>query len=273
MNRSKGYTADNESILHASDIGGQIRPVPQQRIMDKVNECMSRRDYGGVERVLDYWLAEARAGCDLRGQLMIQNERVGHFRKTGEKEKAHASAREALALIDQLAYGNSISAATTWVNVATAYHAFGENEEALALFEKARQVYEGHAATAPGLIGGLYNNMGLVCAALGRYGEALDLYEKAMEKMALAPNGAIEQAITCLNMANAVEGQRGMEQGEGTIFQLLDRASALLNRPELPRDGYYAYVCEHCAPTFAYYGYFADAESLKKTAEELYDRP
>ena len=249
-----------------------LRPVPQQRIMEKVDECMARKDYPGVERVLSYWLLEARQGHDLRGELMIQNELVGHYRKTGEKEKAHQSAREALRLIRALDYGGSLSAATAYVNIATMHSAFGENDAALALFEQAKAIYEGHSGASPTLLGGLYNNMGLACAALGRFDAAMALYRMAMEKMALVPNGEIEQAVTCLNMANAVEGRDGLERGESEIYRLLDQAEALLDQPALPRNGYYAYVCEKCAPTFAYYGYFARAQEMEKRAEEIYER-
>ena len=114
--------------------GGGLRPVDQKRIIAKVNECMSRKDYPGVERTLRYWLAEARAGGDRRGELMIQNELVGHYRKTGEKDKALESAGEALRLLDELGYAGSLSEGTACVNVATAYSAFGENEAALRLF-------------------------------------------------------------------------------------------------------------------------------------------
>ena len=82
--------------------GNSIRPVPQRRISEKVNECMARKDYAGVERVLLYWLEEAKAGRDLRGQLMIRNEMVGHYRKTGEREKAHESAEDAIRLIREM---------------------------------------------------------------------------------------------------------------------------------------------------------------------------
>lgn len=249
----------------------EIRPVDQKRIAEKVNEYMSRRDYPGVERTLRYWLLEARAGRDQRGEIMILNELVGHYRKTGEKEKAHESAREALYLIEETGYEGSITAGTTYVNVATACNAFGENEEALRLFEKAREVYERSAGTDAALLGGLYNNMGLVCAALGRFQEAGTLYEKAMEQMEKVPNGALEMAETCLNKANALEAEKGMEQAEGEIFALLDRAEELLDQKELPRNGYYAYVCEHCAPTFAYYGYFLTADRLQKMAEAIYE--
>ena len=251
--------------------GNSIRPVPQRRISEKVNECMARKDYAGVERVLLYWLEEAKAGRDLRGQLMIRNEMVGHYRKTGEREKAHESAEDAIRLIREMDWEDSISAGTSWVNIATAYHSFGELEEALAFFEKAQAVYERSPGTDPSLLGGLYNNMGLACAALKDFARAQLLYDKALEAMKSVPNGELEQAITCLNLAEMVEARDGPEKGEKEIYSLLDRAESLLESPGVPRDGYYAYVCEHCAPTFAHYGYFAEAGILKERAEKIYD--
>lgn len=203
---------------------------------------------------------------------MVQNELVGHYRKTGEKEKAHASAREALRLIRELDYGDSLSAGTAYVNIATAYYAFGEYRESMDLFGRARRIYEASPAADPALLGGLYNNMGLACAALQKYDEAAALYALAMAKMETVPGGKLEQAMTCLNLADAVTARDGMEKAEREAYALLDRAERLMEDEEAPRNGYYAYVCEHCAPTFAYYGYFLTAEALKKRAEDIYER-
>ena len=248
----------------------RIRPIPQQRVIEKMDEYMSRRDYAGAERHLLYWLEEARAGNDLRGALLVRNELVGHYRKTGEREKALASADDALKLLEALDFEGTISAGTTYVNIATALNAFGENERALALFERARPLYERSAAVEPGLLGGLYNNMALAHASLGHYDEALSLYELAMARMGEVKNGAPEIAITCLNLANLIEARDGMEAGEARIDALVARAWALLASPEIPRDGYYAFVCEKCAPTFDYYGYFAEAAALREEAERIY---
>ena len=133
-------------------------------------------------------------------------------------------------------------------------------------------MYESLPRTQPHLLGGLYNNMALVYKALGRYGEALELYDKAMEKMGEVPGGVLEQAITCLNMADVVAAEQGMEAGEARIFALVDRAYELLHDKSAPHDGYYAFVCEKCAPSFAYYGYFAAAEELQNEAREIYER-
>ena len=51
-----------------------------------------------------------------------------------------------------------------------------------------------------------------------------------------------------------------------------DQAEELLDTEGIPHDGYYAFVCEKCEPTFRYYGYFLYANELKKRAEEIYGR-
>ena len=249
-----------------------IDPIPQQRVVQKLDDYMSRRDYDGAERHLLYWLAEAERGRDQRGELLVRNELVGHYRKTGNRDKAFLHAERALGLLEVLGFDGGVSAGTTYVNAATACSAFGEHARALELFEKAKAVYESDPHTQKHLLGGLYNNMALCCQALGRYDEAFGLYEQAMDAMAEVAYGALEQAITCLNMADAVAGRDGMEAGEGQIFSLLDRAYDLLHTPGIPHEGYYAFVCEKCAPTFSYYGYFAAAAELEQEAKEIYER-
>ncbi len=249
-----------------------VKPVPQQRIVEKVDEYMSRRDYAGVERHLNFWLEEARLGCDLRGELTIRNELIGHYRKVGEKEKAFENIERALALVELLGFEGGRSAATTYVNAGTACNAFGENERAVGLFKKAVEIFEREPAKDLQLLGGMYNNMALAFAALGRYAEAYPLYDRAIGIVRQAPCGCLEHAITLLNIAEAKEHELGMEAAEEQIGELLRDAFTLLCDNEVPRDGYYAFVCEKCAPTFSYYGYFADAAELNRRAKEIYER-
>ena len=248
----------------------EIKPVPQQRIIEKMDDYMSRRDFAGAERHLLYWLEEARLGNDERGQLMLQNELVGHYRKVANRDEAFAHAEEALALVGKLGFEGTISSGTTYVNVATAMDAFGEDERAIELFARAREVYEASARTRPELLGGLYNNMALSCVKLGRFDGARELYGLALAQMKQVEGGELEAAITYLNMADAAVAERGMEAAETEVYELLDTASELLDTTTAPRDGYYAFVCEKCAPTFAHYGYFLVAEDLTARANELY---
>lgn len=248
-----------------------VIPVPQERIIRKLDEYLGRRDYESAEKHLLYWLAEAEQGRDDRGKLLICNELVGHYRKNGKREEAFRFAAEALGLVKALGYEGSVTGGTTRVNAATAYCAFGESEKALELFRLARQDYaEGRAG--PEELGGLYNNMALACKDLGRFDEAFGLFEQAMETMGRLPGSKPEQAITCLNMADTLAQRDGAEAGMERIRELLGRALTLLRDEEAPRDGYYAFVCEKCAPGFADYGLAAEAEELQKLAEEIYDR-
>lgn len=248
------------------------KSIPQQRIIQKMNEYMSRRDYAGAERHLLYWLEEAKLGKDKRGELMVRNELIGHYRKVNDRKNAFQNGEKAIELISDLGFENTISAGTTYINYATACNAFDENNKALELFEKAKAIYESAVTQKPELLGGLYNNMALVLVALNRIPEAYILYDKAILKMSEVENGELEQAITYLNIANAVEIEKGMEEGEHKIFQCLDHAQQLLDSPTVPHDGYYAFVCEKCAPTFSYYGYFSYSETLNKRAREIYER-
>ena len=166
-----------------------LNPIPQQRIVEKLDEYMSHRDYAGAERHLLYWLDEAILAGDQRGELMVRNELVGHFRKTGDKAHAFEHAEEALRLIDELGFDQTISAGTTYTNTGTAFNAFGDNERSLDLFRKAAKLYESSSHTRPELLGGLYNNMALACIALGRFEEADELYARALEIMADVENG------------------------------------------------------------------------------------
>lgn len=250
----------------------EIKPVPQRRIVDKLDEYMSRRDYNGAERHLLYWLEEAKLGKDLKGELMIRSELVGHYRKVLNKEKALENAKAALELIDRIGYEGSISEATVYVNIATVYNAFEENDRSIAMFEKARKIYELVPDLKPELLGGLYNNMALTYAALKQFPKAYELYDKAIGTMGKVENGELEQAITYLNLANAKEDELGLEDAADDIETCLDKAYALLDTPTVPHGGYYAFVCEKCAPTFDYYGYFMAAEELKKRAKEIYER-
>ena len=256
--------------------------IPQQRIVEKLDDYMSRRDYAGAERHLLYWLEEALAIGDRRGELMVRNELIGHFRKTANREQAILNADAALALVDDLGFSNTTSAGTTYVNAATAFNAFGENDRALALFDKAMVLYEGNPGTSAQLLGGLYNNKALACVALARFDEAEALYARALAVMQGVENGQLEQAITYLNMADAAvartqaayagDAQAAMADAacEAAVERCLEVALGLLDTPSVPRDGYYAFVCEKCAPVFAHYGFFLADADLRERAEAIY---
>lgn len=240
------------------------------RIAAKLDEHLNRNDYASAEQHLEYWLAEARLQGDGRAILFLCNECIGLHRKLGREQKALAACQAALDQIETMGIAENIGAATTYLNAATAYKAFGKAKDAIPLFERAQGIYQKNLPPMDARWGGLYNNMALALVDLKRFREAKECYLKALE-ITKANDTKPEQAVTHLNLASAAESEWGLEAGEQEIALRIGLAWDLLNDGSLVRDGNYAFVCEKCAPTFRYYGYFLYANELEERAKEIYE--
>ena len=248
-----------------------VRSIPSDRVIQKLDEYLSKNNYDAAEKHLLYWLEEAVSGRDSRGMLLLRNELMGLYRKLGKKESATDNAEKALALISEMNIPNEIAAATTYINTATVYKAFGMPQKSLPLFEKACEIYESNLKSNDERLGGLYNNMALTLVDLKRFSEANILYHRALTIMQRVKNGEPEQAVTHLNMANAAEAELGIERAESLINKHIHEAMILLDNENTPRNGNYAFVCEKCAGTFGYYGYFFYEKELKERARRIYE--
>ena len=247
-------------------------PLPIRRILDKFDGYLNKNDYDAAGRLLSRWLREPEAEADLRGRLTLLNEQIGICRKTGREAEGLRAIEEALELVQTLGLEETVSAGTTFVNAATALKAFNRPEDALSLYRRAQVLYEKNLKSDDERLGSLYNNMALTVMSLGDTAEAEQLFFKAIDIMAFKENGELEIAITYCNLADLAAGRDGLEKAENRIAQYLEKAETLLDTETLPHNGYYAFVCEKCAPVFGYYGYFLTEQRLKKTAKEIYER-
>ena len=245
--------------------------IPTERVLDKLDEHFGRNDYYSAEKHLLYWLGEARIIDDKRSELLFLNELAGLYRKLSKEEKAIETVSALLDSIYKMGIENNVGAGTTYINCATVYKAFNKAEKALPLFEKAKEVYEKNLPSDDKRFGGLYNNMALALVDLERFGEAYELYEKAISVMSNADDGDLEVAITYLNIASAKETELGAEESEAQVRDYIEKAMKLFDEHE-NRDGYYAFVCDKCASVFGYFGYFIYEKELEKRAREIYER-
>ena len=245
--------------------------MDSERILAKLDEFLNKNDYSGAERHILYWLDEAKTSDNKRLMLLLQNELCGLYRKLDRENDAVFAVQNALSLVTDMGIENNIGAGTTYINSATVLKAFGRAEDALPLFEKALTVYKNELPETDKRFGGLYNNMALALVDLKQFDKALKLYEKAIFVMQSTGDGLLEVAITYLNIANLKEAEQGLEKAQEIIDELLDKAKKILDNHQ-NRNGYYAFVCEKCAPTFGYYGYFLYEKQLKERAKEIYER-
>lgn len=245
--------------------------IPRSRVLDKLDTLLRGNDYAGAKRLLTYWLAEAQQTGDSQGMLLMLNELMGLCRKQGEQAQAIRFAEDALRLVADRGIGDSVGAATTYLNSATVYKAFGRAADALPLFQQARAIYERDLSVDDDRLGGLYNNMGLALVDLGRFREAEELYGKALAVMAAIPDKEPEQAITYLNMATAAETEHGLDAAKASIAALVDKAAACMDVGKERTDGGYAFACEKCATVFGYYGYETYAAQLQERCRRIYE--
>ncbi len=237
------------------------------RILARLDEHLNKNDYGAAERHLLFWLAEKRESSLA---ITLYNELMGIYRKTGQEEKALETVKNALQTVEKLALDETVTAATTYLNAATVHHAFGQVEASLPLFVKARAIYERELSEGDPRLGGLYNNMGTALVSLKRFAEADALYQRAISVMKSVKDGDLEIAVTLLNMASAVEAEKGALDGEAEISALLDEAKTLLEAHG-KKDGHYAFVLSKAAPVYRYFGRFRYADALEERGKRIYE--
>ena len=239
------------------------------RILGRLDNYFEKNDYDGAEKHLLYWLDESRRVHDWRAELCVENELIGLYRKIKHEPGCMHAIDNVMLLIRERNLEDNIGSGTTYLNCATANEAFGYPEKALHYFEKALKVYE-QLPQEDQRRGGLYNNMATTLVTLRRFSEAYDYYDQAIAIMK-TQNLWLEVAITHLNIASAKEAELGLVAAETEIDARMDAAAELLDThgDEFPR-GYYAFVCEKCAPVYGYYGRFAYKNTLLKRAEDIY---
>ncbi|MBQ6263913.1 MAG: tetratricopeptide repeat protein [Clostridia bacterium] len=249
----------------------EIKRIDTGRVIEKLDGYLSRNDYGSAERHLKYWRQEAELNGDGRGLITVYNELVGLYRKLARQSEALEICEKLSALIESENLGNTVTAATAYLNIATAYKSFSQSAKAVLLYEKTKEIYERELEKADSRLGGLYNNMGLALADVGEFEKAKNCFENALKIMSANEGCEPEQAITFLNMATAAESENGLENIEEFIAGCVAEADSLLETPGLKHDGNYAFVCEKCAPVFGYYGYFPLQKKYSERANRIYE--
>ena len=238
------------------------------RIIGKLDSLLDRNDSEGAEKLLNYWLSEARTLEDFRSELSLRNEAMGLARKLGKKEKALENGERACGLVSMLGMENTVTGGTTYLNFATVLKAFGMAGQALTFYGKAEEIYLAALEEGDGRFGGLYNNLALALADCGMYLEAEEYFKKALSVMETVEGGEPERAVTLLNMADNEVMSCGRKVNR-TALNYVAEARKLLESVG-QRNGNYAFVCEKCAPVFEYYGLGGYAAELRARAEEIY---
>lgn len=239
----------------------------QKEILDTLDSYLHKNDYKSAEKHLLNHLEKTTESKNFSTEILLRNELMGLYRKLGKQKEALETVEAVLSLIEENNLQNNVGSATTYLNSATVYKAFGMPEKSILLFNKAKKIYEEKLPQNDERLGGLYNNMALTLVDLKRFDEAEVLNKKAIDVM---KNKPLEIAVTHLNMANASEAEKGILEAHEEISHHLEKAKSILEEYG-NRDGYYAFVCEKCASVFGYFGDFLYDEELQDRARRIYE--
>ncbi len=242
--------------------------IPVSRILSKVDGLFEKNDYVQAGRLLEYWQAEAVALKDEFGELSITSELVGYYRKINYPERGLKAIGRAIELVEILGQENLASGGTVLLNCATAYKAFNDPQKSLELFARVEKIYLNTLTEGDERLGGLYNNMALTLVDLNYLTRAEESYKKAIAVMEKVENGKPDLAVTYVNLAHLFEKTGEREKVTDSLFTAYD----LLNDDTIEKNGYYAFVCSKCAPSYEYFGFGVVAKDLTERAKEIYER-
>ena len=106
------------------------------KILSEYDEMFGRYSLQEIEGFLLKNLSEARFKFENEVLVALLNETIGFYRDTTQKEKALKLCGELNELLISMNLQGSIAYATSLLNIANAFRAFGVYKESLLLFEK-----------------------------------------------------------------------------------------------------------------------------------------
>ncbi len=234
--------------------------------IDKLDAFFECDDMQGAGEHLRASRKAAEADNDKQLLLTVLNEMMGYYRKTREEERGLESVFSGLSLVPELGFEEKAVGATTMLNAATTLKAFGRPSEALPYYEKASLIYSKLFSPHDSRIAGLCNNYALTLVDLGDYFSAEEKYKLALFVLKRYDDKKTDIANTYVNMAHLYDAMENYEK----IEECLDLAYSALENDQ-NRNGYYAFTCRKCAPSFGYFGYFDAEKELNERAEKIYE--
>lgn len=177
-----------------------------QAVLTEYDNMFGNTSLVSIETFLYEKICEAVAEQDDGAIITLLNEMIGLCRDTSQKEKALAYCGQLKNLLSRMGLEGTKDYATSMQNIANAYRAFGQWEEAEAAFELIEHTYEVLLPPGDYLWASMYNNWGLLYQEKQDYKQAVVTLQKALALIVQIPDSLIKQAITKTNLANSFFG-------------------------------------------------------------------
>lgn len=154
-----------------------------------------------IEAFLVEQINKAYAEPDYYSAVTLLNEIIGFCRDTSQNEKGLKYCEQDLELMREMGLEGSVEYATSLLNVANAYRAFGKWEDSLDLYQQTQAIYQKKLPAGEFNYASLYNNWSLLYQEMQDFDNARIMLEKALEVVSGYPDAVMPIATTHCNLA------------------------------------------------------------------------
>ncbi|MBQ5333558.1 MAG: DUF4125 family protein [Oscillospiraceae bacterium] len=171
-----------------------------REILEKIDELLHQCRLDEAEEYMNSCLETAHNEGRTDIEITLYNELAGFYRDCGKFESSLNCCRCSEELLDIIGEGESPRRCAALLNCANACRASGKLDEAYGYYSK----IWGMLAKLPdeeGLLSSYYNNLALLHQEAGRWNDAADCLEKALDIAERSPEGEIRTAISRSNLA------------------------------------------------------------------------
>lgn len=154
-----------------------------------------------IDDFLTSKIEEALEEKDIYSALTLMNEMLGFCRDTSQHEKGLHYCELVEQMFDKLGLTDTVEYATSLINVANAYRAFGYYEKAMDAFRTVEIIYRAKLSVGEFNFASLYNNWSLLYQEMGDFRSAEQMLKRALSVVDTHANAAIQQATTRCNLA------------------------------------------------------------------------
>lgn len=172
-----------------------------EKILAEYDSMFGKNTLPEIEAFLAETLREAKKQSETGIVIAILNEIIGFCRDTTQREKALAYGRELLEIMQTKEWEGTIEYATSLLNIANAYRAFGLLKESLEFYGVTLDIFKVRLDKRDFRFASLYNNWSLLYQEMEDYENAKEMLMRALAIVDSYEDATIPRATTRTNLA------------------------------------------------------------------------
>ncbi|MDD3206610.1 MAG: tetratricopeptide repeat protein [Lachnospiraceae bacterium] len=235
-------------------------------IFKELDELFKKNEIDKVEPFLTDCLVNARETNNFGIYISVGNELIGFYRSISAYQKAVSMAEDVLYLMKKLNLEDTEHYATTLLNIATAYRAAGQVDQAYEYYETALAIYEKLLPPNDYRFASLYNNLSILLEGQDKNEEAVAYLEKALFIIKELDETSVEYATSLTNLALLNFKQNKVEEAK----EKLELALTIFDKKGENTDAHYSAALAGVGE--AYYHmkeYQKSLDAYEKALEEI----